>query len=108
MIGRVPRALAAVLLLAVLCILASIKLIDVRYQARKLQATLNEIEQERLAMREQNRRYLIELTAFTDYYQLHRQAATEHAMVFPDAGAGTLVDLQNLPGHFAQAEQGDD
>lgn len=108
MIGRVPRALVAVLLLAVLCILASIKLIDARYQARKLQAALNEIEQERLAMREQNRRYLIELTAFTDYYQLHRQAVTDHAMVFPDPGAGTLVDLDRLPVHFAKAGASDD
>ena len=90
-------AIKVMVALIVMTCLAAIYLIDVRFQARKLQAKLSQIELVKLELREQNRRYLIELTSFSDYPELHIRALEEHAMVFPDAEAGTLIDLSQLP-----------
>ena len=95
---RVPRAFMAVLLLAALCLLAAIALIDVRFQARKLQAELSALELERRDLREQNRRFQIELASFTDYFMLHRRATDEQEMFFPDVADGSLTSLDELPG----------
>ncbi len=95
--ARVPRAFVAVLLLAALCLLAAIALIDVRFQARKLQAELSALEGDRRDLREQNRRFQIELASFTDYFMLHRRATDEQEMAFPDVADGSLTTLDELP-----------
>ena len=84
------------LLLAISCCVAAVYLIKVRFEARKLQAKLDEVEKLKTGLREQNRRYLIELTSFSDYSELRRRAFDEQEMFFPDYGQGTLVDLRKM------------
>ena len=84
------------LLLAIFCFIAAVYLIEVRFEARKLQATLDEVEKLKTGLREQNRRYLIELTSFSDYSELRRRAFDEQEMFFPDYGQGTFVDLRKM------------
>ena len=76
--------------LAVLCCIAALILVNVRYEARKLQAELNRAMELNLELRAQNRRYQIELASFSDYAELHEKASSEHGLVFPNADAGTL------------------
>ena len=84
------------LLLAISCFIAAVYLIEVRFEARNLQAKLDEVEKLKTRLREQNRRYLIEITSFSDYSELRRRAFDEQEMFFPDYGQGTLVDLRKI------------
>ena len=82
------------LALALACCVAAVALVDVRFTARKLQSDLNEAERFKTELHEQNRRYLIELTAFTDYSVMRRSAIEGHEMVFPAYEKGTYVNLR--------------
>lgn len=84
----------AVLALALACCVAAVVLVEVRFEARKLQARLDEVETLKTDLREQNSRYMIELTSFSDYSELHSRAANEHGMVFPAYEEGSLVNLE--------------
>ncbi len=83
----------AVLALALACCVAAVILIEVRFKARKLQARLDEVERLKTDLREQNSRYMIELTSFSDYSELYRRATDEHGMAFPAYEEGSLVNL---------------
>ena len=82
--------------LALLCVAASIYLIQVRFESRHLQARLNELEKLEVELHDQNRRFMIELTSVTDYQQIYHYATSEHGMVFPDADSRSLVNLSQL------------
>lgn len=94
------------LFLAVACCVASVYLIEVRFTARKMQAKLDEVERFKTELLEQNRRYLIELSSFSDYSELHRRAMDEQKMLFPDYEDGTLVDLRRAENVVRPAEPG--
>ncbi len=81
------------LILAVMCCIAALILVNVRYEARKLQAELNRTAELNIELRAQNRRYQIELASFSDYAELHAQASGEHNMIFPSVDNGTLRSL---------------
>lgn len=89
-------SIKCVVVIASLCVAASIYLIKVRFESRHLQAKLNELEKLELDLREQNRRYLIELTSVTDYPHIFEQASRDKQMVFPNAKADSLVNLNQL------------
>ena len=84
------------LALTTACIVAAIALILVRFEARSLQAELDYLDQVKLGLREQNRRYLIEIASFTDYPELHQKAMQDYAMIFPNAKKGTLINIDDL------------
>ena len=84
------------IILASLCSIAAIYLILVRFEARSLQAQLNQLDQTKLELREQNRRYLIEIASFTDYPELHIKAIEEYALVFPSTHDGSLIGIDDL------------
>lgn len=72
----------------------SLYLIQVRYEARKLQSQLNDVEKFSKKLEEQARRYQIELATQTDYSEVLTEALNKHGMVFPDPLAGSLLTLQ--------------
>lgn len=83
------------LLIGVTCAIfvVALYLIQVRFEARKLQARLNQVIETGNQLEERGRRFQIELATLTDYTKIHAEGTTKHGMIFPDSLAGTLLVL---------------
>lgn len=86
-----PKALIVVTLLI---FGVALGLIHVRFEARKLQAKLNEVIEMQSQLEERARRFQIELATLTDYTKIHADSTTKYGMIFPDPTNGSMLVLE--------------
>ena len=86
-----PRILVVV---SILIFVTALTLIQVRYEARKLQAELEQVRQTKISLNEQARRYQIELASLTDYPDIYVMGIQNFNMVFPNTANGSLIVLE--------------